>query len=146
MSENRKEWIFAGFAITAALAIVAVNSALADCGHCGHDKDKDQAKARAVCPYKVPGAEVKVINIDNGVTITITAKEPAAVKQIQEAAANVSQHLQACPSRDKGEQVKGKDAGKAKTYECPMKGCYTGEKTKDGKCPHCGMKLEKSKP
>ena len=132
MNEKRLGWIFAGAAVFAVLAIVAVNSALARCGHC----DKDKGKAAMMCPCHLKGAEVKVVNIEDGVTITITAKDKAAVKEIQEAAVNFGKgELKGCPSR-----------GKKGLYECPMKDCYKGGKTKDGKCPHCGMKLQESKP
>lgn len=138
MIEKRLGWIFGGAALAAALAIAAVNSAMANCGHCDHDK----AKASVSCPCSVKGAEVKVANIENGVTITITAKDKDAVKQIQEAAANHAKAgLKGCPSHGKEGHAKDKTG----THECEMKDCYKGPKTKDGKCPHCGMKLKESK-
>ncbi len=43
------------------------------------------------CPCQIKGAEKTVTNTAEGVTITITAKDPAVVKQIQEAAAKMKE-------------------------------------------------------
>lgn len=43
-------------------------------------------------------------------------------------------------TKEKALETKGKVYGEV--WECSMKD-YRGEKTKDGKCPKCGMKLEK---
>ncbi|MFA6316935.1 MAG: hypothetical protein WC943_05905 [Elusimicrobiota bacterium] len=136
MKQRRLEWFFAGAAVFFAFAIVAVNSALADCGGCG--KDMGKGKAHAACSCMVPGAEVAVTNIENGVTITITAKDKEAVRKIQEMAADYGKAaLKGCPF------MEGK---KERLYECGMgPKCYHGPKTGDGKCPKCGMKLKKSK-
>lgn len=44
-------------------------------------------KGGMTCPMAVEGAESQVANTADGITITITAKDPEAVKKIQEAAA-----------------------------------------------------------
>ena len=134
-------WIFGGVALVAALGIAAVNSVMANCGHCDHDK----AKASVSCPCGVKGAEMKVTNIDNGVTITITAKDKDAVKQIQEAAANHAKgELKGCPAEGKAGKAKGHDASKKGTHECEMKDCYRGGQGRQ--VPSLRHELKESKP
>ena len=100
------------------------------------------------CPAHVEGAEVKVENRKAGVVITITAKDHDAVKMIQVAAAHMGMKHAGCAHCGQGAasgQKKEKAAqGQTKedTYVCTM-GCYKGPKTKDGRCPKCGMNLEK---
>ena len=86
----------------------------------------------AMCPSKVEGAETTVTNTDTGVTVVITAKDPASVKKIQELAAK---HF----AKEDGKAAKG---AKAEKWVCPM-GC--GESDKPGKCPKCGMEMIKKK-
>ena len=49
------------------------------------------AGGKCGCPCQIKGAEKAVVNTPDGVTITITAKDPAVVKQIQEAAAKMKE-------------------------------------------------------
>jgi TusA-related sulfurtransferase len=49
------------------------------------------AGGKCGCPCGVKGAEKAVTNTDNGVTITITSKDPAVVKKIQDAAAKMKE-------------------------------------------------------
>lgn len=142
MMKNRNSgWVIAACAIFAAVAIAAARSAMANCGHC----DGDKKEGGMTCPSHVKGAETKVTNTEDGVTISITARDKAVVKQIQEAAVHMGKgghECKDCEAKAKGANKDGKKA----LYQCPMKGCYKGDNTKDGKCPHCGMKLEKVKP
>lgn len=96
------------------------------------------AHAAATCPAHVPGAEVKVENAADGIVIRVTAKEKAAVEKIQAAGAKMAEG-KCCGMHGRGK------AAKTGGWSCPMKGCYSGEKTKDGKCPHCGMELKRDK-
>lgn len=82
------------------------------------------------CPTEVKGADIKVVNTENGVTVSITAKDPAAVKKIQEMAAA---HF---AKKD------AKSGTKAAKWVCPMND-YEGDKP--GKCPKCGMELKEKK-
>jgi TusA-related sulfurtransferase len=68
------------------------------------------------CAMKVKGAKTEVKNIENGITVTITAADPAAVKEIQEKGAKMS--AGGCPMMKEG----AKDCGcqKAKEGKCPM--------------------------
>lgn len=79
------------------------------------------------CPMGVKGAQTVVENTADGVTIRITAKDPAAIKKIQESAAA---HAKMAAS--------GKMAHKA-GWVCPM-GCAHSDKP--GKCPKCGMDMK----
>ncbi|MBI5882071.1 MAG: hypothetical protein HZB91_03085 [Elusimicrobia bacterium] len=100
------------------------------------------------CPAHVEGAEVKVTNTKDGVVINITAKDPGAVKMIQVAAAHMGMKEAGCahcgqkaaPGQKKAQAAQGQT--KEDVYVCSM-GCYKGPKTKDGRCPKCGMNLEK---
>jgi TusA-related sulfurtransferase len=78
------------------------------------------------CPMKVKGAKIEVKNVDKGVTITITAGDAAAVKEIQEKAVKIKD---GCPC-----MKEGKEHGK-----CPHAGekgaCGDGQST-ESKCPH----------
>jgi len=86
-----------------------------------------------MCPMMIEGAVVQVANVENGVTIHITAQDPATVKKIQTAAAEMAKHHVMAGSADEQKQ---------EIYVCPM-GDYRGSKTKDGHCPKCGMELRK---
>lgn len=87
------------------------------------------------CPTTVPGAETKVVNVENGIKVTITGKTPGVVKQIQEASAREHAGAHAKPPARK-------QAKAAKKYMCAMK-CVTADKP--GKCPKCGMPMEEVK-
>ena len=130
---------FTLFSLIAVLALLAGRAA-ADCGHCEKDHDKGHGKTAAAghscemgCPTHMAGAEVSVANIANGVTVTITTKDAAKVKELQEKAAK---HF---AKREKA------GAGKTEVWVCPM-GCATSDKP--GKCPKCGMDLvpERKRP
>lgn len=81
-----------------AAALLAPAAVRAHCGHCGMgDEKKSEAVQKheckgncpmhsAKCPAKVEGAQVKVTDSAEGVTIVITAKDIDSVKKIQEAA------------------------------------------------------------
>ncbi len=109
------------------LAVLAFSAGFAfagpDCG--AHAKPgKKAAKAEMKCGMEaccVEGSEVKVENTKDGVKITITSKDPEAVKKIQE----------------KAEKMKN----------CPMKGSKSaaadGEDT--AVCPVMGTKVNKNK-
>lgn len=100
------------------------------------------ASYASACPMHMEGVETKVENTADGVNIKISAKDKAVVEKLQaEAKGHVGQGCACCKGKMKGKAAKGDD--KAAGFSCPMKGCYTGPNTKDGRCPHCGMKLEK---
>lgn len=93
------------------------------------------------CPTTVPGAETKVVNIENGIKVTITGKTPETVKLIQEASAK--EHAADMKGPGKARAAHQKKAAMAqKKYACAMK-CV--ETDKPGKCPKCGMPLEEIK-
>ncbi|HAH06136.1 MAG TPA: hypothetical protein DCM05_06350 [Elusimicrobia bacterium] len=127
----------------AAVALAAAVGVRANCGACDSD-GKGGAKAAAhahakACLMRIEGAETKVEKTAQGVVISVTGKDAQTVAKIQAAAADIGKGCdcsKGCP------MMKGDKVGK---FSCPMKGCYHGEKTKDGKCPKCGMKLEKDK-
>lgn len=78
------------------------------------------------CPMKVNGAKVEVKNVDKGVTITVTADDAAAVKEIQDKAAKSKEGC-AC-------MKDGRKEGK-----CPHaaeKGACGGGQSTESKCPH----------
>ncbi len=77
---------------------------------------KGQGKHHMMCPIKIDGAEVKVVNTDNGVTIHITAEDSKVVKDIQTATANMVE--KGCCPKHLGKAHKGKDR-----KEKPKKGC-----------------------
>ncbi|MBI5238891.1 MAG: hypothetical protein HY926_00320 [Elusimicrobia bacterium] len=130
-------WI-AGLSVLAALLVAG---AQAKEGHEGHHGPK------ALCPMHINGAQVQVTDTDGGVTISITAKDPAAVKEIQAAAAAHAALKKAgcpcCAGKAAQQTRPGKGTASEAVYACPMKGCYKGPNTKDGRCPHCGMNLQK---
>jgi hypothetical protein len=82
--------------------LALASSARAHCGSCGVGEEKG-AKAGAAhkeghtcpkhdcCPSAIEGAQTKVTNTADGVTVTVSAKDAAAVKLIQEAAAKMAQ-------------------------------------------------------
>lgn len=78
------------------------------------------------CPSGVQGAKTSLEETSNGVKITITAQDAAAVKTIQVTA------LYACKRDEPGTMRV------YKTYVCPM-GEY--QSSRSGKCPQCGMDL-----
>lgn len=105
------------------------------------------------CPSKIEGAQTVVENTADGVAVHITAKDPAAVKKIQEAAA---EHFKMAASGKCAECAKGKKCAKCAAKDkaahkagwvCPM-GCAHSDKP--GKCPKCGMEMkpegEKAEP
>ena len=117
-------WVIA----TAALAVVFTGAAQSEKAH-----GKSGAGHPVMCPMMIEGAVVQVVNVGQGVTIQITAQDPATVKKIQTAAEEMGRH----------HAMRGlTGAAKQGVYLCPMK-CYTGPKTKDGRCPKCGMDLQK---
>jgi hypothetical protein len=115
-----RKMLLAGAAVLA-VVLWLPRAAEANCGHC----DKDKVRA---CICQIEGVEKAVANTAAGVTVTFTAKDPAVVKKLQEAAANMKDC--AC----------GKCTGKAgcKCSKCAKKGKCTGKP--DCKCPHCARK------
>ncbi|MBI5210080.1 MAG: hypothetical protein HY927_08930 [Elusimicrobia bacterium] len=119
-------------------------------GHEGRHGAAMEAGDRHVmpCPAHVEGSQVKVTNTKDGVVINITAKDPETVKMIQVAAAHMGMKHAGCahcgqgatPGQNKAKAAQGQ--AKEATYACSM-GCYKGPNTKDGRCPKCGMNLEK---
>lgn len=102
------------------LLTAALLSAQAGAGKKGHSCSM---KGGGCCPMAVEGADVQLANVANGVTITITAKDPEAVKKIQE---NAAKHV--------------KD-GK---FVCDCKGGKKGKKCADGTdCDKKGEKKDK---
>ena len=94
------------------------------------------------CPSGVEGAQTVVENTADGVAVHITAKDPAAIKKIQEAAAEHFKMTASgkCADCKKGKpcaKCAGKHAHKA-GWVCPM-GCAHSDKP--GKCSKCGMAL-----
>ncbi|MBI5622738.1 MAG: hypothetical protein HY924_03060 [Elusimicrobia bacterium] len=136
-------------ALVAAVAVTLfwakLGPAVAEAGHEGHHGEHGKAM---MCPAHVEGAQVKVDNTADGVVITITAQDPKAVKDIQVAAAHMGMKEAGCSccGHKASKAAKGKEASKSKgeIYVCSM-GCYKGPKTADGRCPKCGMNLEKEK-
>jgi len=104
-------------------------------------------KSCGACPSNVEGAQTTVENKADGVAVHITAKDAAAIKQIQEFAA---EHFKKdasgkCAECKKGGKpcakctaMGGKHAHKA-GWACPM-GCAHSDKP--GKCPKCGMDMK----
>lgn len=95
------------------------------------------------CPMKVEGAQTIVENTADGVAIHVTAKDPAAVKKIQEAAAS---HAKMASSHKCADCKKGHACAKCAAkhehkagWVCPM-GCAHSDKP--GKCPKCGMDMK----
>lgn len=91
-------------------------------------------KGQHVCPMKIEGAQVNIENIADGVIIRITSRNKETIKTIQEAALKMKAH-RTTSTQDTKKEV----------WVCPM-GCYEGPKTNDGRCPKCGMNLEKKSP
>jgi rubrerythrin len=88
------------------------------------------------CPGRVPGAEIKIENLPNGVKVFMTGKTPETVKKIQ--AASAREHAHAASVKTAGK----KEAKAGKKYMCAMK-CV--EAAAPGKCPKCGMPMEEIK-
>ncbi|MEK7383022.1 MAG: heavy metal-binding domain-containing protein [Elusimicrobiota bacterium] len=95
------------------------------------------------CPSKVGGAQTVVENTADGVAVHITAKDPAAIKKIQESAA---EHFKKDASGKCADCKKGKPCAKCAAkhahkagWACPM-GCTHSDKP--GKCPKCGMDMK----
>ncbi|MBI4678918.1 MAG: hypothetical protein HY748_15170 [Elusimicrobia bacterium] len=109
--------------------------------HEGHHEMRGGGDAMT-CPAHVEGAEVKVDNTKDGVVITITAKDPKTVKEIQVAAAHMGMKHACCAHCGKKASQSSSKKPKEAVYVCSM-GCYKGPNTKDGRCPKCGMNLEK---
>ncbi|MCR4295823.1 MAG: hypothetical protein NUW21_09835 [Elusimicrobia bacterium] len=105
----------------------------------GHSKEK--GKHAGACPMRVSGAAVKVVNIDSGVVIHVTSDDAATVAMIQGAAAGRAGHsgCKHCPGHGAAAPAKA-GRGDAAVYACSM-GDYSGPRTKDGRCPKCGMAL-----
>ena len=83
------------------------------------------AGADCKCPAMVKGAKVEVKNVEKGVTITITADDPAAVKEIQDKGAAIGA-AGGCPCK------KGDAAG----CPCAKGDCGgKGQGKAEGKCP-----------
>ncbi|MBI5244141.1 MAG: hypothetical protein HY922_10785 [Elusimicrobia bacterium] len=124
------------------VSVVAV--VLAGAAQAEKARGKSGAGHPAMCPMHIEGATVKIENVDDGVMIRITAKDPEVVNKIQETAANkVKEGPCSCCSKHGGKEQATKKKEKGETiYSCPM-GCYKGPKTKDGRCPKCGMMLNK---
>lgn len=118
----RKTMLLAGAAVLA-VVLWLPRAVEANCGHC--DKDK-AVKAHSSCPCQIEGAEKTVVNTADGVTITITAKDPAVVKKIQEAMAKMKEG--GCEKCKAG----------CKCPKCAKKAKCTGKP--DCKCPHCAKK------
>lgn len=88
------------------------------------------------CPTAVPGAKTEVQNTSDGIKVTVTGKDPATVRKIQEASAK--EH----PAAAERPAAKGaKKVAMAHKYACPM-GC--AESDKPGKCPKCGMQMKEN--
>ena len=64
------------------------------------------------CPTTVPGAETKVVNIENGIKVTITGKTPETVKLIQQA----SDREHGGPQRRGREGSKKRGQGRQEIY------------------------------
>lgn len=106
---------------------------------------KENGNHPGACPMRVSGAKVKVVNIDSGVVIHVTAGDAATTAMIQAAAAGTAGHsgCKHCPGH--GAAAPAEAGGKeAAVYACSM-GDYSGPQTKDGRCPKCGMKLSLKK-
>jgi TusA-related sulfurtransferase len=115
-----------GMGVIFAIAVLAVMGG-------GSVRAQKQPKAQApACPMMVEGARVLVANLSDGVTIRITAKDPAVVKRIQAAASEMARRAEAASPAPAGQAV----------YACPM-GDYEGPRTPDGRCPKCGMDLKR---
>jgi hypothetical protein len=91
----------------------------------GHAGDCD-----CPCPMMVKGAKTEVKNIDNGVVITVTASDTAAVKEIQ----------------DKGEKSgKGECRAGMKAGGCPKGGACGCQKKAEGGCPKMQQQQQEHK-
>ena len=113
-------------------------------GHEGrHGSSMPAGKMEMPCPADVEGAQVKVDKTKDGVVITITAKDPEAVKMIQIAAAHMGLGRGKAGCAHCGQKA-APGSQESKVYVCSM-GCYKGPNTKDGRCPKCGMNLEPAK-
>lgn len=104
-------------------------------------------KSCGACPSGVEGAQTVVENTADGVAVRITAKDPAAIKKIQESAAEHFKMAASgkCAECRKGVKPCAKCAGKhahKAGWACPM-GCAHSDKP--GKCPKCGMDMKPAK-
>ena len=82
-------------------------------------------------------------NTKHGVVINISATDPPTDKMLQVAAIHMVMGCGASGCSHCGNKVAKSCETKDKpVYACP-KGCYKGAKTKDGRCPKCGMDLKK---
>ncbi|MFA6433928.1 MAG: heavy metal-binding domain-containing protein [Elusimicrobiales bacterium] len=88
------------------------------------------------CAAALTGASTVVENINNGVKVTITAKEPALAGKIKAAGCAMGRPKAAKKS------APVKTMKKTVKWVCPM-GEY--ESDKPGKCPKCGMTLVRKK-
>jgi len=108
-----------------------------------------ETTACTACPSKVEGAKISVENTADGVVIRIAAKDAAAVKKIQETAAEhfkkeASGKCAACkkggkPCAECAAAGKGAKHMHKAGWACPM-GCAHADKP--GKCPKCGMDMK----
>ena len=132
------------------LVVLALGTrAWANCGHCEGDKEAKgghHGKGHNACPSSVEGAQIAVENTADGVLVKFTAKDPAAVKKLQETAAEHFKGKGMCPNCKEGKQCADCKAGKKghdkkERWVCPMN-CETS--SKPGKCSKCGMDLKKA--
>ncbi|MDD5627424.1 MAG: hypothetical protein PHU21_00050 [Elusimicrobia bacterium] len=90
------------------------------------------AGCKGGCPCGIEGAEKAVANTSDGVTITITAKDPAVVKKIQEAAAKMKEGCCKpgckCPKCAKKAKCTGKPGCK-----CPKCAAHKGAQPEEKK-------------
>lgn len=104
---------------------------------------KEKGNHAGGCPMHVSGAKVSVVEIGSGVVIHVTGGDAVTVARIQAAAAGLGAEASAKSGcKHCGGAAAG--AAMAAVYVCPM-GEYSGPKTKDGRCPKCGMALSLKK-
>lgn len=80
-------------------AKAGMKAAKKDCGDCPmHKKQAGKKCGGMTCPEKIKGAETVTKNVENGVEVTITAKDAAVAAQIQELApVHYSPKAEKCP-------------------------------------------------
>lgn len=110
---------------------------------------KETAGPAGGCPMHVAGAKVSVVNIDSGVVIHVTGGDAESVAKIQAAAAGLGGGESSAKAGCKhcsghGAAAPAPAGAKAGVWACPM-GDYSGPRTKDGRCPKCGMNLSEKK-
>ena len=76
------------------------------------------------CPTEMEGTDTVVANTADGVTVTISTKDPAKVKKLQDMAAK---------------HFTKKEKAAAGKWSCPMDHTTSD---KPGKCPKCGMDMK----